>query len=87
MENSFAVSYYMMAAGRLATNKRLMALVIHPNPVNDILNFSWVNQYNGDALLTVIDIAGKEVKNIRIDKTAQLYNVRSRLIAGIVYSC
>jgi uncharacterized delta-60 repeat protein len=49
-------------------------LLIHPNPVKDILNIRWLNEYRGDVLITVMDISGRKIKDIRINKTAQYYN-------------
>jgi uncharacterized delta-60 repeat protein len=48
--------------------------IVYPNPVKDILNFRWMNEYTGVVILTVMDISGRKIKDVRINKTAQPYS-------------
>jgi uncharacterized delta-60 repeat protein len=48
--------------------------IVYPNPVKDILNLRWINEYTGVVMLTVMDISGRKIKDVRINKTAQPYN-------------
>ena len=51
-------------------------LAVYPNPVKDMLNIRWDNKYTGKATITVLDIEGKKIKTIDIDKPVPDFNSR-----------
>jgi hypothetical protein len=54
-------------------NAKAGQFIVYPNPAKDILNFRWVHEYTGVVMLTVIDMSGRKIKDVRTNKTAQLY--------------
>jgi uncharacterized delta-60 repeat protein len=54
-------------------------LFIYPNPVSDMLTLKWENEYRGDALITVTNLSGQNIKSLRINKTVQSYNASIEL--------
>jgi uncharacterized delta-60 repeat protein len=64
----------LFPADEKAKDNKAGQLIVYPNPVKDILNFRWVNEYTGTVMVTVMDISGRKIQDIRINKTTQHYN-------------
>jgi N-acetylneuraminic acid mutarotase len=56
-----------------ANRKNTDQFVIYPNPIKEMLSFRWDNDYTGSSVLTVMDISGRKIKEIRINKTGEQY--------------
>jgi uncharacterized delta-60 repeat protein len=42
--------------------------LVFPNPVKDILTFRWSDEYRGDVMITVMDMSGRKVKSMHLNK-------------------
>jgi uncharacterized delta-60 repeat protein len=53
----------------VSTHREAGQFTIYPNPVTELLSFRWRSDYNGKALVTVMDISGKKLQSLHFHKS------------------